>query len=53
MPGMTEKETCQFLLTKSTDDGITWSEAINMTKIKKPEWRKEKHIVLLKSQFEE
>ncbi|MCK4676897.1 MAG: exo-alpha-sialidase [Bacteroidales bacterium] len=39
MPGMTEKETCQFLLTKSTDDGITWSEAINMTKIKKPEWR--------------
>jgi len=39
LPGMTEKETCQFLLTKSTDDGITWSEAVNMTKIKKPEWR--------------
>lgn len=38
MPGMTEKETCQFLLTKSTDDGKTWSEAVNMTKIKKPEW---------------
>ena len=38
-PGMTEKETCQFLITKSTDDGITWSEAMNMTKIKKPEWR--------------
>ena len=39
MPGMTEKETCQFLLTKSTDDGDTWSEPVNMTKIKKPEWR--------------
>jgi len=38
MPGLTEKETCQFLLTKSTDDGKTWSEAINMTGIKKPEW---------------
>lgn len=39
MQGMTEKETCQFLLTKSTDDGISWSEPVNMTKIKKPEWR--------------
>jgi sialidase-1 len=39
MPGMTEKETCQFLLTKSTDDGETWSEPVNMTEIKKPEWR--------------
>ena len=38
-PGMTEKETCQFLLTKSTDDGKTWSEPVNMTKIKNPEWR--------------
>ena len=38
LPGMTEKETCQFLLTKSTDDGKTWSEPVNMTKIKKPEW---------------
>ena len=38
MPGMTEKETCQFLLAKSTDDGKSWSEAVNMTKIKKPEW---------------
>jgi len=38
MPGMTEKETCQLLITKSIDDGKTWSEAINMTKIKKPEW---------------
>jgi len=39
LPGMTEKETCQFLLTNSTDDGKTWSEPVNMTKIKKPEWR--------------
>jgi sialidase-1 len=39
MPGMTEKETCQFLLTKSTDDGKTWSEEINLTSIKNPEWR--------------
>jgi len=38
-PGMTEKETCQFLLTKSTDDGVSWSEAINMTRIKDPAWR--------------
>lgn len=35
---MTEKETCQFLLIKSTDDGKTWSEPLNMTRIKKPEW---------------
>jgi len=39
MPGMTEKETCQFLLTKSSDDGKTWSDALNLTNIKKPEWR--------------
>lgn len=39
MPGMNERETCQFLLTKSSDDGKTWSEPVNMTKIKKPEWR--------------
>jgi len=38
LPGMTEKETCQFLLIKSTDDGKTWSEPLNMTRIKKPEW---------------
>lgn len=38
MPGMTEKVTCQFLLTKSTDDGKSWSEAVNLTKIKKTEW---------------
>jgi sialidase-1 len=38
LPGMTERETSQFLLTKSTDDGKTWSVPVNMTKIKKPEW---------------
>jgi len=38
-PGMSPKETCQFLITRSTDDGMSWSDAVNMTKIKKPEWR--------------
>ncbi len=38
MPGMTEKETCQFLMVRSTDDGQTWSEPVNLTGIKKPEW---------------
>jgi len=37
-PGMNERETCQFLITKSSDDGKSWSEAVNMTGIKKPEW---------------
>lgn len=37
-PGMTEKETCQFLMTRSTDDGKSWTEAVNLTGIKKPEW---------------
>ena len=38
-PGLTEKETCQFLLTKSTDDGVSWSEALNLTEIKDPAWK--------------
>jgi len=38
-PGLTEKETCQFLLTKSTDDGVSWSAALNLTEIKDPEWK--------------
>ncbi|TFH50367.1 MAG: sialidase [Bacteroidia bacterium] len=38
MPGMTEKETCQFLMVHSSDDGQTWSEPENLTRIKKPEW---------------
>jgi sialidase-1 len=38
-PGFGVKETSQFLLTKSTDDGKTWSEPINITRMcKKREW---------------
>lgn len=38
-PGLWVKETCQFLITKSTDDGQTWSEPINITaQTKRPEW---------------
>lgn len=38
-PGLTPEETGQFLLVKSTDDGKTWSEPINITsQIKRPEW---------------
>jgi len=37
--GFGVKETSQFLLTKSTDDGQTWSEPINLTRqCKKEEW---------------
>jgi len=37
--GMTPQETGQFLLVNSTDDGITWSEPINITpQIKKTGW---------------
>jgi sialidase-1 len=40
MPGMTPEETGQFILSKSTDDGLTWSQPINITsQIKKPEWQ--------------
>lgn len=39
-PGMLPEETGQFLLTKSTDDGKTWSELINITpQIKLPKWQ--------------
>ncbi len=39
-PGMSPKETGQFMLVKSEDDGVTWSEPINITQqIKKPEWQ--------------
>ncbi len=39
-PGMTPKETGQFMLVKSEDDGLTWSEPINITEqTKKPEWQ--------------
>ncbi len=42
-PGMTPLETSQFMLTKSEDDGLTWSKPINITsQIKDPKW----HLVL-------
>jgi len=39
-PGMTPEKTGQFLLVKSTDDGVTWSDPINITEqIKDPSWQ--------------
>ena len=39
-PGMTPQETGQFILVKSTDDGVTWSEPINITgQIKDSSWQ--------------
>ena len=37
-PGTDVKKTSQFLISKSTDDGLTWSEPVNITSIKRPEW---------------
>ncbi len=37
-PGYDVKQTSQFLITKSSDDGQTWNEPINITKAKKEEW---------------
>ncbi len=38
-PGLGVKQTSQFLITKSTDDGKTWSSPINLTKqCKDPKW---------------
>ncbi len=38
-PGLTPDETGQFMLVKSTDDGLTWSAPINITKqVKNPKW---------------
>ncbi len=38
-PGFDVKQTSQFLLTKSTDNGKTWSEPVNLTRMcKKEEW---------------
>lgn len=38
-PGMKPVETSQFVLVKSEDDGVTWSEPINITnQIKRMEW---------------
>ncbi|MEE4285307.1 MAG: sialidase family protein [Mariniphaga sp.] len=39
-PGMKPTETGQFVLVKSTDDGLTWSDPINITEqIKDPSWQ--------------
>ncbi|MCU4174206.1 exo-alpha-sialidase [Carboxylicivirga sp. N1Y90] len=39
-PGMKPSETGQFVISKSTDDGLTWSEPINITdQIKDPAWQ--------------
>ena len=38
-PGLGVKETSQFIITKSTDNGNTWSEPVNITaSTKRPEW---------------
>ena len=38
-PGFDVKQTSQFLIVKSTDDGKTWSEPVNITEMgKKEEW---------------
>lgn len=38
-PGMDKVETAQLVLAKSTDDGKTWSEPINITRqVKQPSW---------------
>ncbi len=38
-PGLTPEKTSQFMLVNSTDDGVSWSEPINITKqVKKSEW---------------
>ncbi len=38
-PGFGVRKTSQFLITKSTDDGQTWSEPLNITQMcKKKEW---------------
>jgi sialidase-1 len=36
-PGRDVKRTSQFLITKSTDNGLTWSEPVNLTQQIKPE----------------
>ncbi len=39
-PGLTPEQTGQLLLTKSIDDGLTWTKPINITpQIKQPAWR--------------
>ncbi len=39
-PGMKPEETGQLMLVKSEDDGLTWSEPVNITsQVKDPKWR--------------
>ena len=39
-PGMKPEETGQFMVVKSTDDGLTWSQPTNLTsQIKDPAWQ--------------
>ncbi len=39
-PGLLPSETGQFVITKSTDDGLTWSPPLNITEqVKQREWR--------------
>lgn len=39
-PGFGVKQTSQFLITKSTDDGLTWNDPVNITPTnKKKEWQ--------------
>ena len=39
-PGMTPEQTGQFVIVKSTDDGLTWGKPVNITaQIKRPEWK--------------
>jgi len=38
-PGFGEKQTAQFLIVKSSDDGYSWSKPVNLTKMcKKEDW---------------
>lgn len=39
-PGLTPEETGQFVVTFSTDDGLTWAKPYSITQqVKNPEWR--------------
>jgi hypothetical protein len=39
-PGLTPEETGQFVLTRSTDDGVTWSKPVSITpQVKQRDWR--------------
>lgn len=39
-PGLSPDETGQFLVTSSTDDGLTWTKPYSITnQVKNPEWR--------------